>query len=161
MSKIKADGEKKNRAAAIETEVRRISEPIINAAGFLLWDVIFEKEGAMWYLRILFDRPEGGITTDECETMTAPLNELIDKQAFINEVDILEIGSPGLMKKLRFPEHFKACIGLPVRVTLKDENGKSAVKLGKLDAYDEQSDMFNLNGEQINHKKIIKINLDI
>ena len=97
----------------------------------------------MWYLRILFDK-EGGIDSDECEEVSEPLNKLIDKQDFIGKIDILEIGSPGLTKRLRRPEHFKSCIGEKIRVTVRDEKGKEVSVFGTLAGYDDENKSFTL-----------------
>lgn len=139
--------------------------PILEEKGYRLWDVCFEKEGAMWYLRILFDK-EGGIDSDECEEVSEPLNKLIDKQDFIGKIDILEIGSPGLTKKLRRPEHFRACIGERIRVTIRDEKGKEVGVYGTLSAYDEENGAFtvikeNDETENFSVSDCVKVNSDL
>lgn len=138
--------------------------PLIKEKGFTLWDVCYEKEGAMWYLRILIDKP-GGIDSDECEEISRPINEIIDKQDFISSVDILEVGSPGLTKKLRKPEHFRACTGERIRVTLRGDKGKEYSEYGILSAYSEENDTITLDSEgqlkEINIPDCVKINSDL
>ena len=118
----------------------------------------------MWYLRILFDK-EGGVDSDECEEISRPINELIDKQDFIGSIDILEIGSPGLSKKLRKPEHFTACTGEKIRVTIRDDKGKEVSVFGTLGAYDEEKSEITLisDGESKVFKtaECVKINSDL
>ncbi len=138
-----ATGEKNGK---IEERARKIAAPLIEERGYTLWDVRYEKEGAMWYLRILFDK-DGGIDSDECEEISGPLNELMDRQDFIGSVDILEIGSPGLTRRLRRPEHFRACIGSRIRVTLRDEKGKEISVSGTLSDYNEERGEFTLENE--------------
>lgn len=121
--------------------------PVIERYGLKLWDVCFEKEGAMWYLRILVDK-EGGLDSDECEEISRPINEIMDKQDIIKNVDILEVGTPGLTKKLRRPEHFKACMGEKIRVTRRDQKGKEFSVYGVLEAYDETTGHFTLKNEE-------------
>ena len=82
--------------AAAEAAVR----PIVESHGFTLWDVWFAKEGAKWYLRIFIDRAEG-VSIDDCESIDGLINEVIDKQDFIDRVDYLEIGSAGLERPVR------------------------------------------------------------
>ncbi len=134
---------KKENGGRIEERAYALAAPILEEKGYKLWDVCFEKEGAMWYLRILFDK-EGGIDSDECEEVSEPLNKLIDKQDFIGKIDILEIGSPGLTKRLRRPEHFKSCIGEKIRVTVRDEKGKEVSVFGTLAGYDDENKSFTL-----------------
>lgn len=137
---------KKENSGRIEERAYALVAPILEEKGYRLWDVCFEKEGAMWYLRILFDK-DGGIDSDECEEVSEPLNKLIDKQDYIGKIDILEIGSPGLTKKLRRPEHFHACVGERIRVTVRDEKGKEVSVYGDLSAYNEENNSFTLVNE--------------
>ena len=152
------------KSSRIEERAREAVMPVIERCGLKLWDVCFEKEGAMWYLRILVDK-EGGIDSDECEEISRPINEIIDKQDFIGKVDILEVGSPGLTKKLRRPEHFIACTGEKIRVTRRDEKGKEYSVYGILAGYDAENDAITLENED--GKEIlavpdcVKINSDL
>ena len=50
-----------NTAQRVEALVR----PTVEGMGLRLWDVVFEKEGPDWYLRILIDR-DGTMDTDTC-----------------------------------------------------------------------------------------------
>lgn len=156
---------KKENSGRIEERAYNLVAPVLEEKGYRLWDVRFEKEGAMWYLRILFDK-EGGIDSDECEEVSEPLNKLIDKQDFIGKIDILEIGSPGLSKRLRKPEHFRACIGEPVRVTVRDEKGKEISICGALSDYNEETASFSLAKENnetqtLSVSDCVKINSDL
>ncbi len=150
--------------SSIEERARAAVMPIIEKSGLTLWDVCFEKEGAMWYLRVLVDR-EGGLDSDECEVVSKPINDILDKQDFIKSVDILEVGSPGLTKKLRRPEHFRACMGEPVRVTRRGEKGKEFSVYGTLAAYDEENGTITLeddNGKtEFSIAECVKINSDL
>jgi len=148
----------------IEERAREAVMPVIEQNGLKLWDVCFEKEGAMWYLRILVDK-DGGIDSDECEDISRPINEIIDRQDFIGKVDILEVGSPGLTKKLRRPEHFVSCTGERIRVTKRDEKGKEYSVYGTLAAYDEEAGTITLENEDgketIAVADCVKINSDL
>ena len=118
----------------------------------------------MWYLRILLDK-EGGMDSDECEEISAPINAVIDKQDFIKNIDILEVGSPGLTKKLRKPEHFKACTGERIRVTRRGEKGREYSVYGTLRAFDGDSSVITLENEEgtqdIPLSECVKINSDL
>ena len=156
---------KKENGGRIEERAYALAAPILEEKGYKLWDVCFEKEGAMWYLRILFDK-EGGIDSDECEEVSEPLNKLIDKQDFIGKIDILEIGSPGLTKRLRRPEHFRACIGEKIRVTVRNEKGKEVSIFGTLLGYDDENKSFTLekDGRETENFAVsdcVKINSDL
>lgn len=160
----KEKGGNKGQSSKIEAQALALVQPICEENGFKLWDVCFEKEGAMWYLRILLDK-ENGMDSDECELITAPINKIIDKQDFLQYIDILEVGSPGLTKKLRKPEHFNACIGEPVKATVRDEKGKEIPLYGTLSAYNEAAGEITLtsdDGEKtLEIAKCIKINSNL
>ncbi len=152
------------KGSKIEERARAAIMPVIEKNGLKLWDVCFEKEGAMWYLRILVDK-DGGIDSDECEEISRPINEIIDRQDFIKSIDILEVGSPGLTKKLRKPEHFKACTGEPIRITKRDGKGKEFSIYGTLAAYDEENNSITLENNdgktEIKVSECVKINSDL
>ncbi len=74
--------------------------PIIEANRFELVDVEYVKEGSSWYLRAYIDK-EGGITVDDCETVSRAFSELLDQDDFIEDAYILEVSSPGLGRPLK------------------------------------------------------------
>ncbi len=96
-------------------KVRELAQPLCDELGLFLWDVKFEKEGANWYLRVFIDK-DGGISIDDCEALHRPLDRLLDEADPIPQSYILEVGSPGLGRKLERPEHFEVCIGDEVRL---------------------------------------------
>ena len=115
----KEKGGKKNQAETVERITEQKVLPIIERYGYELWDVIFEKEGAMWYLKVLFDKADGGIDDAECEEITEPLNKAVDTLSCIDLVDVFEVGSPGLDRQLRKPFHFVKMKGEKIKVTVR------------------------------------------
>ncbi|MDR0222119.1 MAG: ribosome assembly cofactor RimP [Oscillospiraceae bacterium] len=144
----------------IEERARGVAEPFLKENGCRLWDVIFEKEGAMRYLRILFDDGGGPLDMEKCERMTPPLNRLMDAEDFIKYVDILEIGSPGTSRRLRRPEHFEACAGKTVKVTERAPSGKTETVTGVLRGFDAGNRAIVVNSRTISLKNCIRINLE-
>ena len=126
--------EKKNTAAI----VRELAQPICDELGLFLWDVRYEKEGSSYYLRVFIDSDEG-ISIEDCENVTRPLNKALDEADPIQQSYVLECGSPGLGRELRLPEHFEVCIGDVIRVRLirPDENGEREFIVG-LVGYDKE-----------------------
>lgn len=100
-----------NTAAA----VYEIAKPIADGLGLKIWDVSFEKEGAMWYLRVFIEK-DGGIDMDDCEAMTRPLSKALDDADPIEQNYMLEVGSPGLGRELKRPEHFEEFLECPVKI---------------------------------------------
>ena len=56
-----------NTAQRVEALVR----PVVEGMGLRLWDVVFEKEGPDWYLRVLIDK-DGTMDTDTCVPRAGP-----------------------------------------------------------------------------------------
>ena len=102
-----------NTAQRVEALVR----PTVEGMGLRLWDVVFEKEGPDWYLRILIDR-DGTMDTDTCAEVSHALDPILDEADPIDQSYYLEVGSPGLGRKLTRPEHYEALKGQKVRVKL-------------------------------------------
>jgi len=71
--------------------------------------------------------------------ITEPLNKAVDTLPCIDLVDVFEVGSPGLDRQLRKPFHFVKMKGEKIKVTVRDENGKTAYYSGILGDYDENS----------------------
>ena len=145
-----------------EDLARKAVEPFLEENNCVLWDVIFEKEGALHYLKILFDSKENtSLSMEECEKLTPPLNKIIDEQDFMkankSQVDILEIGSPGISRRLRKAEHFAACKGRTVRVTYRDEHGKSEVNTDVLGDYDGEDKSITIGENKLLLKQCIRI----
>ena len=100
---------------AVEAAAERAVRPIVEEHGYSLWDVVFIKEGACWYLRILIDKPEG-ISIDDCTSIDGLINAEIDKQDFVDKIDYLEIGSAGLERAVRRIEQLPATVGKRIRL---------------------------------------------
>lgn len=108
-------------AAAVETIVR----PVVEGMGLRLWDVRFEKEGPDWFLRVLIDRDEP-LDTDTCEAVSRAIDPLLDKADPIDQSYYLEVGSPGLGRRLTRPEHYEVLAGqkCAARLIRPDEAGR-------------------------------------
>ena len=102
-----------NTARSVEALVR----PVVEGMGLRLWDVVFEKEGPDWFLRILIDR-DGAMDTDTCAEVSHALDPILDEADPIDQSYYLEVGSPGLGRKLTRPEHYEAVRGQKVAVKL-------------------------------------------
>lgn len=123
-------------------------KPIADSLGFSIWDVCFEKEGACWYLRIFIDN-ENGITIEDCETMTRPVNELLDEKDPIPQNYILEVGSAGLERELNQEWHFIASIGMLIRArAIRPIDGEKEW-IGTLVAFDNSHLVLEQNGNAI------------
>ena len=76
---------------------------------------------------------------DDCEKLTRPLSEALDKADPISDSYILEVGSPGLGRTLRLPEHFREFIDCPVRIRYIRETDGVKEFLAVMTDYDEKN----------------------
>ena len=144
-------------------KVYDLAKPLVDSLNLDLWDIRFEKEGADWYLRVFIDK-EGGITIDDCEALSRPLNKLLDETDPIDRAYIFEVGSPGLGRELRKPEHFEKFIGAEIRIKLyKAINGQKEI-IGILKEYNKDFIKVEINGQdtEIPNKEcgIVRLNDD-
>ena len=74
-------------------------------------------------LRVVLDR-EGGVTLQDCETVSRELSALLDVEDFGRNRYTLEVSSPGLDRKLYRLGDYERFAGSLAKVTVADEAGK-------------------------------------
>ncbi len=122
----------------IEKRTEELVQPIVDANGFELVDVEYVKEGGERYLRAYIDKP-GGITVDDCETVSRTLSDLLDREDYIADSYILEVSSPGLGRPLKKEKDFKRSLGMAVEIRLYRPVNREKEWEGLLTAYDDHS----------------------
>ena len=98
-----------------EQMTEQLLEPIVTGLGFELVDVEYVKEGGTWYLRAFIDKP-GGITVDDCETVSRQFSDVLDEKDYIPDSYVFEVSSPGLGRPLRKEKDFRRSIGEEVEI---------------------------------------------
>lgn len=106
-------GNKRGSAAVAE----ELGAPLAAELGLALWDVRFEKEGSIWFLRYFIDKP-GGVNIQDCEAFSRRIDKLLDEADPIEQSYTLEVSSPGIERQLTRNRHFEAYLCLPVTVRL-------------------------------------------
>lgn len=109
--------EKEKKKGSTAQIVRGLAEPVAAELGLRIWDVVFLKEGADWFLRIYIDS-DCGVSIDDCVDMSRALDPLLDENDLISQEYTLEVSSPGIDRKLTKLQHFQQFIGYPVCVRL-------------------------------------------
>ena len=110
---------------ANKTEIKALalSEGIAKEQGVYIVDVTYKKENGEYFLCYYIDR-EGGVGIDECETFSRAVEEVLDRENFIDDAYTLEVSSPGADRKLTKEREFLYYIGREVDVKLyKAVNG--------------------------------------
>jgi ribosome maturation factor RimP len=105
--------------------------PTVQAAGLGIWDV--ERSGTS--LRVLVDRP-GGVDLDAVAEVTTAISAVLDERDDLVPAGryTLEVSSPGLERRLRYPRHFGAYIGQEVAVKTTEAIEGSRRLRGRLTA---------------------------
>lgn len=106
-----------------------------NRCGCELLDVQF---GA-GVLRLILDR-EGGVTLEDCETVSRDVSALLDVEDFGAGRYTLEVSSPGLDRPLYGPRDYERFAGSRVRVTFDDEGSGKRTVVGRLERFDRLED---------------------
>ena len=142
-----------------ETQVEALLKPIIENLGYLLYDVIFEKEGKDFYLRIFIDKKDG-IHIQDCEKVNDAINDILDEKDLIKEQYFLEVSSPGLERNLRREEHFIKNLGNKIRIKLFRPINKKREYTGILKDYENTEISLEVENEIIkfNIKDIVSAN---
>lgn len=104
-------------------EVEALVSPALVELGLRVWDVRFEKEGPDWFLRVYIDRNEP-LDLDACEAATHAINPILDAADPIDQSYFLEVGSPGLGRRLTRDAHFEALRGQKVCAHLIRPDGR-------------------------------------
>lgn len=108
----------------VEQIVEELVLPYIEKAHCELVDIEYKKEGSHWYLRIYIDKP-GGVTIDDCQTVSEHISDVLDENDPIPHSYFLEVSSPGLDRILKKDSEFIRYKGSKVDVTLyKTLDGK-------------------------------------
>lgn len=112
--------------------------PIVGELSLELVDVEYVREGGTWYLRAYIDK-EGGVTIDDCETVSRRLSDLLDEEDFIDEAYTLEVSSPGLGRPLKKEKDFQRSLGSEVEVRTYRAIERQKEFTGVLKAFDENT----------------------
>ena len=118
----------------IESKVEKLLSNSIENLGYELYDVLYEKEGKDYYLRIIIDKP-GGIDINDCEKTNNEINPILDEADYIKEQYFLEVSSPGVERTLRKEKHFLNQIGNEISVKLFKPINKQKELIGILKEY--------------------------
>lgn len=103
--------------------VRRVVEPVVQAADLYLEDVIVTLAGSRSVVRITLDLPEdalGNLDLDRVAEVSRDINTALDASNAFPGAYTLEISTPGTSRPLTELRHFKRARGRVVRLALQD-----------------------------------------
>lgn len=118
-----------------EEKTESFIEPILKRMDFELVDVEYVKEGSTWYLRAYIDK-EGGITVNDCEAVAREMNEILDREDYVEDSYVFEVSSPGLGRPLKKEKDFIRNKMKPVEIHTYRPINHAKTFTGILKAYD-------------------------
>lgn len=121
-----------------ETRTEELITPILDHMNFELVDVEYVKEGGTWYLRAYIDK-EGGITVNDCEAVAREMNEILDREDFVEDSYVFEVSSPGLGRPLKKEKDYIRSMGKEVEIRTYRAINREKEFYGILSAYDENT----------------------
>ena len=121
-----------------EQKTEELILPIVEGNGFELVDVEYVKEGGTWYLRAYIDK-EGGITVNDCEAVAREMNEILDREDFVEDSYVFEVSSPGLGRPLKKEKDYIRSMGKEVEIRTYRAINREKEFYGILSAYDENT----------------------
>jgi ribosome maturation factor RimP len=97
------------------TRVESMVVPILDDLGFELVDLQLAQDGHQLALRIFIDKP-GGITLDDCVTVSREAGAILEIEDPIKSAYRLEVSSPGLDRPLKKPADFERFAGQKIKL---------------------------------------------
>lgn len=76
----------------IEVKIKNLIEEVITNNGYILDEVIYEKEGSIYFLRVVIDK-EGIMDVEDCVTVSNLINPILDEADPIEDNYILDVCS--------------------------------------------------------------------
>ena len=123
---------------AYEQRTEELITPILERNQFELVDVEYVKEGSEWYLRAYIDK-EGGITVNDCTLVAREMNEILDREDYVEGSYIFEVSSPGLGRPLKKEKDYVRAMGKNLEIRTYRAINKEKEFYGILKSYDNES----------------------
>jgi ribosome maturation factor RimP len=117
-------------------DAESLVRPVVEGAGFELFDVAFGGSGGTRILRVTVDR-EGGLDVDTIASLSDKIARRLDLEGFGDGRYELEVSSPGIERPLRTPAHYTRAVGERVKVKTVAPVDDAQVHEGVLLAADE------------------------
>ncbi len=114
---MKENQSRKTGRQQYEERAEAIAAPIAEQFGIWIYDVEYVREGQEYFLNVYIDK-EGGVTINDCESVSRILSDELDKVDLIKDPYTLIVSSPGLGRSLTKDRHLEQSIGEDVEIHL-------------------------------------------
>jgi ribosome maturation factor RimP len=116
----------------LESEI----ENTLAAGGFELVDLKLASHNGKPLLQAFVDREQGGVTLDDCTSISEKLGACLDMNNFYENGYFLEVSSPGMDRVLKKEKDFKRFAGRQLKVRLKRPVNGSRVYYGNISGFE-------------------------
>jgi len=100
-------------------KVKAAIAPYLERAGYVFVDLrLYRDQAGRQVLEVLADRPDGGITLDECGVLSREINEFLEGEGVLPGRALLDVSSPGIDRPLVLAADFRRAKGRRIRVFL-------------------------------------------
>jgi ribosome maturation factor RimP len=127
-------------------DVEALVRPVVEQAGYELVDVSYGGTGGRRSLRVMVDRPEGGMDVEALATLSDRVARRLDLEDFGDGRYELEVSSPGIERPLRTPAHFARFVGSQVKVKTASPVDGANVHTGTLVGNDDDGITVEIEG---------------
>lgn len=125
----------------------------VKKLGYEIEYVEYVKEGTNNILRIVIDKENVSLTTEDCETVSHAVEEKIDSMMKGDNSYILEVSSPGLERALKNDRLYKKYLGSKVNVKLYKKYEDKKEIIGILKEVKEDSILIDSEGQEVEIEK--------
>ena len=99
--------------------IQSLAQRVVDSEGLELVAVEWSGSARQGTLHITIDRPEGGVSHQDCQTVSEQVGTLLDVEDLMPGRYMLEVASPGLDRRLYKPADYDRFRGRQVKVRLK------------------------------------------
>jgi len=146
-------------------EIRGVVRRVAESEGLELVHVEWTGNARKGLLRILIDRLDGDVNHSDCQKVSEQVGAVLDVEDLILGSYVLEVGSPGLDRRLYSPADFEKYRGRRVRVKLLRRSEQLGCKRfeARLGGLAGGQASFELDGQpvQVPYDEIAAVNLVI
>ncbi|HEX7077355.1 MAG TPA: ribosome maturation factor RimP [Candidatus Eisenbacteria bacterium] len=103
----------------LREELARRLRNLLEEEAFDLWDLELASQSGRTVIRVDVDRPSG-VNLDDCAYWNKKIGRYLEAEDVMPGSYVLEVGSPGIERTLRRPEHYARYVGSRLEVKLHD-----------------------------------------
>lgn len=132
---------------SIESKIKQDVEDL----GYELEYTEYVKEGENKILRVVIDKANTSLTTEDCEIVSRKIEDKVDSSMAKDEAYVLEVSSPGLERALKNTRLYNKYMGSKIKVKLYKKVEDSKELIGILNEACEEYIVLNID------EKLVKI----